>query len=423
MEVKFPEEIDFLKVIPPELDTSKEINKILDFMLYTIEKDYGFEGLGIQLVDYEKNKIKFYKLHIPSVDPEIVKKVEAIESPLSPEGGISALIVQQNLIFYIKNLQGVDFSLYPMAKIDREVLLTLKHITHIIIPISFDYKVVALFQLSSFTKPIILEQKEIEKLKNICQSVGSIVYKTLHFKKIYEENQQLMIDTMKMKQARDNLLAGISHELKTPLNAVIGFSDYLSKTKKAELPKIHEIAKTINKNGHYLLSIIQEVIELYKLNSGKIKIDFREIPLQDIVGEAVASLTTLAVQRKQKIKTQVEKIKVLTDFKRLSEILYNLISNAIKYTPEQGKIEIKAYQDTGRFFISVKDNGIGMDEEDLSSVFIPFKRGKSASYEQAEGSGLGLFMTNELVKLLGGEITITSKPKIGSEFTVSFPLQ
>jgi signal transduction histidine kinase len=181
------------------------------------------------------------------------------------------------------------------------------------------------------------------------------------------------------------------------------------------------MASIIHKNGETLLSIIHEIIEIYKINSGKITVEKNTVDISSILKEIVHSLEPLYKKKKQKIRLETENLSLESDYKRLSQIFTNLISNAIKYTHPEGEIWIRCYEKDGQAVAEVEDRGIGMDAEDLENLFIPFKRGKKA-YETEEGSGLGLFITYQLIKVLGGDIKVESHPENGSKFCVSFPL-
>jgi len=144
------------------------------------------------------------------------------------------------------------------------------------------------------------------------------------------------------------------------------------------------------------------------------------VSLSDLIETIANSLNPLFEAKKHRFETQVADIVIKSDYTRLSQILYNLLSNAIKYTPDKGIIVLNAFEEKNWVVFQISDNGIGMDLEDIENLFRPFQRGKAA-YSKEEGSGLGLFITNELVKILDGEISVESKPQKGSTFTIRLP--
>ena len=300
MHTRYPRTMG-LKTIPPALDSSIELDQILDFAMESIEKKYGFEGVGLQLVDYEKKKIKFTKLQIPSISKESLTEIENTEIPLNSSGGVCFFVVNQNFTVYFEDIQAINPELYYMTEYDARFIKLLKHRTHLIIPVSFEGKVVVLVHFSSYNKTVSLTKEQREKLKDIFFSIGLAFYKTYNFKNIYEDNQQLVVDLIKAREARDLFLAGINHELKTPLNAVMGFSEYLSKTKNLEEKKVHRMANTIYKNGKTLLWLIQEIIEIYKISSGKVQSDIKKIHAPQLLSDIAEVLALFMRQKIRKL--------------------------------------------------------------------------------------------------------------------------
>jgi len=416
-----PENVSFLKSIPSEIEVSEEVDHILEFFLDYLEKIYGFEGVGIQIVDYTKKIIKFYKMFIPIYPKEKVEEVEKIEIPLDIKGGICPFVAQNNFIVYFEDLSNLNIDLTYISSYDLTSLKVLKHFSHLIIPVDFEKKVVVIIHISSFTKKVLLKKDDIDKIRKISVNIGRVLYKTLKFKEIYQENEKLMIDILNSKKARDTFLAGINHEFKTPLNAIIGFSEYLMKVKEIDREKLANIANIINKNGNMLLSIIKEIIEVYKIDSGKVSIERIRFNLKDLVDEVISSLYPLYSKKKQKVVKKIKKdIYIESDRQKISHLLFNIVSNAIKYTPDKGKIEIGIIEEKESVKIYVKDNGMGISEDEIDNLFLPFKRGKN-SYNTEEGSGLGLFVCSQIVKVLKGKIDVQSKIGEGSNFIIELP--
>ncbi|HOJ49632.1 MAG TPA: HAMP domain-containing sensor histidine kinase [Spirochaetota bacterium] len=415
-----PENVSFLKSLPSEIDISEEVNNILEFFLDYLQKIYGFEGIGVQIVDYHNKVIKFYKIWIPSYSNDRIEKLKNIEIPLEMYGGICPFVVKNNFIVYFEDLSSLNIDLNYISSYDLFALKLLKHISHLIIPVDFENKVVLIIQISSFSRKVLLKKEEIEKIKKVAINIGRVLYKTLKFKDLYQENQKLMIDILNNKKARDTFLAGINHEFKTPLNAIIGFSEYLMKTKNIDLEKLHNISSIIHKNGEVLLSIIKEIIEVYKIDSGKVSIEKIKFNIKDVIEDTISSLYPLYSKKKHKIIKKLQDVDIESDKQKIYQLLYNIISNAIKYTKEKGKIEIGVEKEENLCKIYVKDNGIGISESDIPNLFIPFKRGAN-SYSMEEGSGLGLFICSQIIKVLKGDIKVESTLGKGSKFIIELP--
>ena len=217
----------------------------------------------------------------------------------------------------------------------------------------------------------------------------------------------------------------MSHELRTPLNAIIGFSEALNLKIFGELnEKQSEYIGDIHSSGVHLLGMINDLLDLSKIESGKMQLSKEIFNVKSAVDEALNIVSPLLVQKKQNIKFECKDkfFEISADRRKFHQILYNLISNAIKFTPENGIIEIIAVKDGKNLRLSVKDNGIGIAPEFHEKIFGKFQQVDS-SYSTKQGStGLGLTITKELVKLHGGKIFLESKLSKGATFTFTLPV-
>jgi signal transduction histidine kinase/CheY-like chemotaxis protein len=223
--------------------------------------------------------------------------------------------------------------------------------------------------------------------------------------------------------AKSDFVASMSHELRTPLTAIIGFSDLMRTTRRdgdmLEVPA--EWVEHIHRSGHHLLGLINDVLDLAKVEAGRLDLTIERLDLGAAVLESVSGLRPLADRKAITIVTDVPSMEVDVDRGRLRQIVYNLLSNAIKYTPEGGRITIDAAREDGSFRLAVADTGIGISEEDLLHVFEEFRQVGDVATRQP-GTGLGLALTQRLVESHGGRIEADSTPGRGSRFTVHLPL-
>lgn len=226
--------------------------------------------------------------------------------------------------------------------------------------------------------------------------------------------------------AKSKFLAIVSHELRTPLNAVIGFSDILRMETFGKLgdPHYREYADHINEAGRHLLAIISDILDASKIEAGALELEDEvfevagtvENVLPLIADKATASDVTLSVSLSAGLPA------LRADRRRVAQILLNLVSNAVKFTPKGGRVDIMAAVDeTGGVVISVADTGIGIAAEDIPLVLAPFGQVASAQSRQHAGTGLGLPLTKALVELHGGEMTLESRPGVGTAVRCRFP--
>jgi signal transduction histidine kinase/CheY-like chemotaxis protein len=223
-------------------------------------------------------------------------------------------------------------------------------------------------------------------------------------------------------RAKSDFLASMSHELRTPLNAVIGFSD-LMRTEPHHGDSVtvpSEWVEHIHRSGQHLLGLINDVLDLAKVEAGRLDLSVERLDLATAVIESVAGLRPLADRKGISVETTIPPIVVEVDRGRLRQIVYNLLSNAIKYTPEDGRIAIEAVTTNDEVRLAVVDSGVGIAAADLGIVFEEFRQVGDPAARQP-GTGLGLALTKRLVEAHGGRIELESTPGKGSRFTVILP--
>lgn len=231
--------------------------------------------------------------------------------------------------------------------------------------------------------------------------------------------------------AKSNFLANISHDIRTPMNAIIGFTTLLERN--VELPeKAREYTRKIDYSGRHLLGLINDILDMSKIESGQTTLHVAEFDLEELLEETGSIVLSQAGAKKQTFRISKEgKLPkmLLGDRTRLSQILLNLLSNAVKYTQPEGTIflKVEGTESTIRRHIHLRfvvaDNGCGMSENYVKTIFEPFSRENTESNREIQGTGLGMAITKNIVDLMGGTILVDSTPGKGSTFTVNLELQ
>lgn len=227
-----------------------------------------------------------------------------------------------------------------------------------------------------------------------------------------------------MNRLKSEFLATVSHELRTPLNSILGFGDLLAEIQSLD-PKQKRWVDNIQTSGKNLLNLINDVLDLAKLEAGKMQVHLEDFSLRDVVEAQIQSMKPIADKKNLALEGDVDpRIPILhQDSTKLQQILSNLLSNAIKFTPEGGQIRILAQWDNPLVAISVVDNGVGIAPEDQKLIFEKFRQTEDTLTRKYGGTGLGLSIVRELVKLLGGdEVQLVSELGRGSAFTFSVPV-
>ncbi len=244
----------------------------------------------------------------------------------------------------------------------------------------------------------------------------------LHNKQLTEALQAAQMAS----SSKTTFLSNMSHDIRTPMNAVLGFTVLLARD--AENPeKVREYTKKITASGQHLLSLINDILDVSKIESGKVVLNMEEFTLNDLVSSVDAIIRPMAAARSQEFHVEVTGIKheyLVGDETRINQILINLLSNAVKYTQEGGNIWFRILglkQRSGQFEhirIEVEDDGYGMTPEYLETIFDAFTRAENSTTNKVQGTGLGMAITKNIVELMGGTIEVTSEVDKGSLFRV-----
>lgn len=229
---------------------------------------------------------------------------------------------------------------------------------------------------------------------------------------------------------KSEFLANMSHELRTPLNSVLILASLLKDSKEQNLtPKQVEYASIIHKSGSDLLKLINDILDLSKIESGKADLNLEDIPLKSVKESMHQLFDVLAEQQDVHFKISIDPDapeRISSDRQKLEQIIKNLLSNAFKFTPKKGTVSLTIRPDTNdktRILFEVKDTGIGIPEDKQAIVFEAFKQADGSTNRKYGGTGLGLSISRELARVLGGNIHLSSRENIGSNFTVQLPLQ
>jgi len=241
-----------------------------------------------------------------------------------------------------------------------------------------------------------------------------------------EELQRTSTELEAANRHKSEFLANMSHELRTPLNAVIGFSEVLGERMFGELnDKQAEYVQDIHASGRHLLSLINDILDLSKIEAGAMELVLGRFALASVLDNALTLVRERAVTRGIDLRTRVdgELGEMQGDARNLKQILLNLLSNAIKFTGEGGAVTLEAKQDATHVHIAVRDTGVGISKEDQGVIFEEFRQVGTDYARKAEGTGLGLALTMRFVQMHGGRLSVESEPGVGSVFAVQLPLR
>jgi signal transduction histidine kinase len=259
----------------------------------------------------------------------------------------------------------------------------------------------------------------IDLLRTFATQSALAIQNARLFREIEIKSRQLEVAS----QHKSEFLANMSHELRTPLNAIIGFSEVLTDRMFGELnEKQEEYLKDIYSSGTHLLSLINDILDLSKIEAGRMELELTDFHLPTALDNALTLVRERAGRRSITLQMSVDDRlgQIRADERKIRQVVLNLLSNAIKFTPEGGRIEVGAVPRDGFMEVSVSDTGIGIAPEDQEKVFEEFRQVGTAA-KKVEGTGLGLTLCRKFVELHGGRIGVKSRVGVGSTFTFTIP--
>ncbi len=241
------------------------------------------------------------------------------------------------------------------------------------------------------------------------------------FREIEEKGRQLELAS----KYKSQFLASMSHELRTPMNAVLGYTRMLLMNVYGELPdKVRDVHQRIDKSGRHLLGLINDVLDFSKIEAGQLALTITPYSIKDVIQAVVASTQSLATEKNLLLKTAVpaDLPAASGDERRISQVLMNLVGNAIKFT-DAGEIRIEAAAVNSELLVSVADTGPGIPSADLANIFEEFRQAEGSLARRKGGTGLGLAIAKKIVEMHGGRIWVESEEGKGSTFTFSLPIR
>ncbi len=313
-----------------------------------------------------------------------------------------------------------DVSVHPAIAYFRDVLVQQNIKSMLLVPIVVRGELIGIVWLDAVGQERVFTEAELD----FSQTLASQAAIAIANMRAFEEQKETAERLREVDKLKTQFLANMSHELRTPLNSIIGFSRVILKGIDGPLTELQKTdLAAIYNSGQHLLGLINDILDLSKIEAGKMELNFEEVDLKPIIKGVMSSAVGLVKDKSVELEQHVsEDLPIIwADSTRLRQILLNLISNAAKFT-EEGKITLSTDYDDEWVTISVADTGIGIPQEKMGSIFEEFTQVDGSTTRRVGGTGLGLPISYRFVELHGGDITVESREGMGSVFTVTLPI-
>ncbi len=405
------EKLTALGEVSRAVSSTLDVETVLDTIVSRASQLAGAAGCAIFEYDEDAEQFKLRSTH--NFDMEFVEALRAV--PLRKGEGLMGRAAEMR-----EPIQVADIT-QPGAYQSsvRDTLIRFGYRALLSVPLLREDQIIGSL---SFTRkaPGEFPPEVVDVLKTFATQSALAIQNARLFREIADKSAQLE----SASRHKSEFLANMSHELRTPLNAIIGFSEILAEKMFGDInEKQTEYLQDILESGRHLLSLINDILDLSKIEAGRMELELSEFDLPQAIENALILVRERANRRGIRLGSAIDpRLGMMGgDERKVKQVLLNLLSNALKFTPEGGRIDVGARLHDHAAEVSVADTGIGIAPEDQAAVFEEFRQVGSAD-KKAEGTGLGLALSRKFIELHGGKIWVTSQVGAGSTFTFTLPL-
>ncbi|MGD9048604.1 MAG: GAF domain-containing protein, partial [Anaerolineae bacterium] len=403
------EQMSAINRIGLSISSDLDLKGVLDALYREIRHMVDVDSFYVALYDASTGMLEF-PLLIGEGGP-----IELEPRPIEEAPGVTGHVVKSQQTLHLPDLRAIpNAEEYDIVVVDDDPTRS-----YVGVPLLFRDEVIGVLSVQS-RRAHAYDDDDLELLETVATQASIAIENARAYERLAETAEALR----ESDRFKTQFLANMSHELRTPLNSIIGFSRVM--LKGIDGPLTQEQADdldSIHNSGHHLLALINSILDMSKIEAGKIDLTFEEVHLHDVLDAVISTTRALVKDRPIELRTELPQDlpSVWADAQRVRQVLLNLMSNASKFT-EEGSITLRAEVGEESVTLSVTDTGVGIDPEAQSRLFIPFQQVDGSTTRRAGGTGLGLAISRSFVEMLGGEIRVESEPGEGSTFAFTLPI-
>ncbi|MDB5808816.1 MAG: His Kinase (phosphoacceptor) domain protein, partial [Betaproteobacteria bacterium] len=393
------------------VSSTLEVENVLDMIVSSASQLAGADACSIYEYDEINEKFDLRSTH--NVAPQIVEALRML--PLRKNEGVTGRAAESGEVMQIPDI--TQPGAYESRL--RKLMVGVGYRAVLSVPLLREDKIIGSLSLTR-KSPGEFSSAVVNVLKTFATQSALAIQNARLFREIEQKSSQLET----ANRHKSEFLANMSHELRTPLNAVIGFSEVLQQRMFGEInDKQLEYINYIHTSGSHLLSLINDILDLSKVEAGRMELDVTGFNLPLAIENSLALVRERATRHSIALESAVDTklADIDADERKFKQVMLNLLSNAVKFTPEGGRITVGARQVDGVIEVSVTDTGVGIAAEDCEAVFEEFRQVGNDFKRKAEGTGLGLALARKFIELHGGRLWVTSEIGKGSTFAFTLP--
>ncbi len=405
-------ELTALGAVSEALSSTLDVDVVLDTIVTRANDLIGADGCTI--FEYDEAAEQFHLRATRNLEPRLVQLARGTPLRKGDQGILGRLPSERQPV------QVPDITVGSYSSPISAALIEAGYRAVVALPLVREDRLIGALTMNRKT-PGEFPPETIQLLQTFATQSALAIQNARLFRELADKSRQLEVAS----QHKSEFLANMSHELRTPLNAIIGFSEVLTDRMFGELnEKQEEYLKDIYVSGTHLLSLINDILDLSKIEAGRMELELTDFHLPTALDNALMLIRERAGRRSIALHTSIDNRlgEIRADERKIRQVVLNLLSNAIKFTPEGGRIELAALPRDGFVEVSVSDTGVGIAPEDQDAVFEEFRQVGTAE-KKAEGTGLGLTLCRKFVELHGGRIWVKSQRGEGSTFTFTIPVR